>query len=213
MTQFSKTEYGLPIDQSFATPAAPERLELASKALREHGHDVRIVDDADAARELVLGMLPTDQMIFTSTSETLRKSGITEAIDNGERFTSVRERLATMDDATRKRQLGAAPDVVVGSVHAITEDGRMVIASATGSQLGPYAAGARRAIWVVGAQKIVSDLETALRRIETYSYPLEDARARLAYGAPSSIGKILIINRENAPERTTVVLMRAPLGY
>jgi hypothetical protein len=111
------------------------------------------------------------------------------------------------------RRLGAGPDVVIGSVHAVTETGELVIASATGSQLGPYAAGAGKAIWVVGAQKVVPDLEAAMRRIQFYAYPKEDARAREATGKPSSISKILIIQKEIMPDRGTVVLIRETIGF
>lgn len=89
----------------------------------------------------------------------------------------------------------------------------MVAASATGSQLASYAAGARTAIWVVGAQKVVPDLDTALRRIRTYSLPRESQRAQEAYGFPSMIGKILIFEREALPDRGTVILLREAIGF
>src|SRR5205814_82466 len=105
------------------------------------------------------------------------------------------------------RRLSAAPDVMLGSVHAVTESGALLAASMSGSQLGPYASGAGRVILVVGTQKIVSDLEEGLRRINDYSFPLEDARAQAAYGIRSAVNKVLIINREIVPERFTVVLV------
>ena len=93
------------------------------------------------------------------------------------------------------RTLAASPDYVVGSVHALTEDGSLLIASASGSQLGPLVSGAGHVILVIGAQKIVSDVATGMRRIYEYCYPLEDARARRAYGVPSGVNNILIINK------------------
>ncbi|MGH9920012.1 MAG: LUD domain-containing protein [Nitrososphaerales archaeon] len=120
-----------------------------------------------------------------------------------------------MDRSTQRaemRKLGAAPDVVVGSVHAITEDGRVVAASASGSQLGAYVSGAGKVIWVVGSQKVVPDIETAMRRVQLYAYPKEDIRAREKYGMPSAVLKILTLNGD-WPGRTTVVLVREPVGY
>ena len=89
----------------------------------------------------------------------------------------------------------------------------MLAASSSGSQLAPYAGGAGRVIFVVGTQKIVSDLEEGLRRIEEYAFPLEDARAMEAYGINSGINKVLIINREVVPGRITVVLVDEVLGF
>jgi hypothetical protein len=107
----------------------------------------------------------------------------------------------------------ARPDVVVGSVHAVTEEGEVVIASATGSQLGPYASGAGTVIWVVGSQKIVPDLDEGLRRVREYVLPLEDRRTREIYGGPAFIGKLMIVSREQRPGRIVVILVRELLGF
>ena len=111
------------------------------------------------------------------------------------------------------RALGARPDVVVGSVQAVTEQGEVVAASASGSQLGPYASGAGKGIWVVGSQKVVPTLEDAMRRVEEYALPLEDARAWLAYGQNSFIGKVLIFYREYLPDRINIILVKEKLGF
>jgi hypothetical protein len=111
------------------------------------------------------------------------------------------------------RLLAASPDYVVGSVHAATEGGSLLIASASGSQLGPLASGAGHVIVVVGGQKIVTDIETGMRRIREYAFPLEDARARQVYGVPSGVNNILIINRVVAPDRVTAILVKERLGF
>ena len=107
----------------------------------------------------------------------------------------------------------AAPQVMLGSVHAVTETGSLLAASSSGSQLAPYAAGAGRVILVVGGQKIVADVDAGLRRITEYAFPLEDARAMEAYGMHSGVNKVLIINREVVPGRITVVLVDEVLGF
>lgn len=203
-----------PFDPSFAAAAGPEQLDRAAAGLTGRGYTVHIVDAPDEARTLVLNLLPKDKGIFTAYSETLRHAGITAAIDDEDAFISVRRRIAESGGGFAEQvRLGAAPDVVVGSVHAVTEAGEMVAASASGSQLAPYAAGALSAIWVVGAQKVVPDLETAMRRIRTYSLPLEWDRIRLSRDSDSFIGKILILEREALPNRGTVVLVREPIGF
>jgi len=210
------TRFGLPIDYAFEVPVPEKRLQAAARALRKNGFQVEVVDTPEDARKLVDGILPEGKSIFTGSSETVRLSGLDEDINRSGRFKSVRQELAKMDRNTQFRdmvRMGAAPDVIVGSVHAVTEDGRMVVASASGSQLGPYATGAEKVVLVVGAQKVVPDLETAMRRVETYSYPKEDTRMREAMGRPSSLAKILIFNRELAPGRTTVVLVRKAIGF
>jgi L-lactate utilization protein LutC len=121
-----------------------------------------------------------------------------------------------MDRATRLAEiwrLMSTPDVIVGSAHAVTETGSLVVASASGSQLPGYAGAAMRAIWIVGAQKVVPDLSTALRRVEDHCQPLESARAQEAYGRPSAINRLLILNAEPSPGRGTVLLLREAIGF
>src|SRR5206468_3322319 len=91
--------------------------------------------------------------------------------------------------------LDAAREAVLASVHAVSRDGTLVIASASGSQLASYAWGATNVIFVVGAQKLVPNLEAARKRIIEHSLKLEDARAYAAYGQNSRVGKILEIRQ------------------
>jgi hypothetical protein len=198
------------LDETFAQPAPPEQVDRTAAGLQARGFAVHVVETADAARKVVLDLLPTDRSIFTAASETLRLSGLAAAIDESPEYLSVRRQLAGRELSVPERiKSGATPDVVVGSVHAITEDGIMLAASASGSQLAAYAAGAPTAIWVVGAQKLVADLDTALRRIRTHSLPLEWDRGQ----RPSAIGKILILERELIAGRGTVVLIREAIGF
>src|SRR5215468_459157 len=200
----------------FADPAPAERLERAATALTAHGFTVEILDDAAAARTRVKDLIPEGASVFTGASETLRLSGIEEDINTSGRYDAIRPRGLAMDRATQMdeiRRLLASPDVGVGSVAAVTETGSLVVASASGSQLTGYAGGAARAIWVVGAQKVVPDLSTALRRVEDHCLPLESARAQAIYGKPSAINRLLILNAEPHPGRGTVLLLREAIGF
>ena len=200
----------------FADPAPAERLERAAAALTAHGFTVEILEDAAAARARVKDLIPEGSSVFTGASETLRLSGIEEDINASGRYRAVRPRVLAMDRVTRAddiRRLLASPDVAMGSVAAVTETGSLVIASASGSQLPSYAGGAARAIWIVGAQKVVPDLSTALRRVEDHCLPLESARARVAYGQPSAVNRLLILNAEFLPGRGTVLLLREAIGF
>jgi hypothetical protein len=169
-----------------------------------------------AARACVKDLIPEGVGVLTGASETLRRSGILADINDSGRYDAIGPRGVAMDRATQMneiRRLFASPDVIVGSVAAVTETGSLVVASASGSQLPGYAGGAARAIWIVGAQKVVPDLNTALRRVEDYALPLESARAQAAYGQPSAINRLLVLNAEPYPGRGTVLLLREAIGF
>jgi L-lactate utilization protein LutC len=200
----------------FADPAPAQDLERAATALTAHGFTVEILDDAAAARTRIKDLIPEGASVFTSASETLRLSGIDEDINTSGRYRAVKPEVLAMDRVTQAddiRQLISTPDVVLGSVAALTETGSLVVASASGSQLPAYAGGAARAIWIVGAQKVVPDLDTALRRVEDHALPLESARAQAAYGQPSAINRLLILNAEPYSGRSTVLLLREAIGF
>ncbi|MEU0835957.1 LUD domain-containing protein [Streptomyces sp. NPDC005969] len=200
----------------FAAPASAERLDRAIAALRANGFTAELLDDAAAARARIKDLIPEGAGVFTGASETLRLSGIAEDIEAGDRYQAIRPRVLKMDRATESdqiRRLAAAPDVFVASVAAVTETGSLVIASASGSQMPASAGGAARAIWVVGAQKVVPDLSTALRRVEEHSLPLETARAQAIYGQPSAVNRLLVLNAEPQPGRGTVLLLREAVGF
>lgn len=200
----------------FADPAPAQSLERAAAALTANNFGAEILDGAAAARARVRELIPEGAGVFTSASETLRLSGIDADINTGGRYRAVRPRILAMDRAAGAdeiRRLVAVPDVVVGSVAALTETGSVVVASASGSQVPAYAGGAARAIWVVGAQKVVPDLPAALRRLEEHALPLESARARAAYGQPSAVNRLLVLNADLHPGRVTVLLLREAIGF
>ena len=200
----------------FTEPAPAERLERVAAALTANNFAAEILDDAAAARARIKDLIPEGASVFTGASETLRLSGIEADINTSGRYQAIRPRVLAMNrdsDADGIRRLLASPDVAVGSVAALTETGSLVIASASGSQLPGYAGGAARAIWIVGAQKVVPDLSTALRRVEDHCLPLESARAQVAYGQPSAINRLLILNAEYLPGRGTVLLLREAIGF
>jgi acyl-CoA hydrolase len=208
-----------------SAPAVPDRftalpderaLQAAVVALEEHGFSVEVVSDLDAARQAVLARIPEGSSVMTNTSVTLTETGIADAInEGGSRWESARNKMFALDFATQAQEMkaiGGQPDYALGSVHAVTRDGTLVIASASGSQLASYAWGAANVIFVVGAQKLVPSLAAAHERIYQHSLPLEDVRAQAAYGQHSQVAKVLEIHTE-LPGRIHVVLIRQQVGF
>ena len=204
------------LPSEFAQLASDEQLSRAAASLDAHGITTMIVDSGAEARTEVRSLLPDGSEVYNNTSRTLEAIGVAEDIERSGRYQALRLRLYQMDREMQRREmrtLAASPAYVVGSVHAVSEDGSLFIASASGSQLGPIVSGAEHVIFVIGGQKIVRDLATALRRIHEYCFPLEDARARSAYGVPSGVNNILIVNRVLLPQRMTAILVRERLGF
>jgi acyl-CoA hydrolase len=200
---------------TYTAPASTEELDALAERLRERNFEALIVDTAEEARQAVLDRIPEGVTIHSGKSKTLDDLGISQVLMESERYDFLRAKLYMMDRQTQAReirQLGSAPDLMLGSVNAITKDGQLVVSSATGSQLGPYASGAGQLILVVGSQKIVKDLDEALARIKDYIQPYEDQRLRQQAGIGTILARILILERDFRPGRTTIVLVREAVG-
>ncbi|HUE09069.1 MAG TPA: LUD domain-containing protein [Acidimicrobiales bacterium] len=200
----------------FSRLSSMERLNSVALALTRNGFQAQAVETGAEARQIVAALLPEGAEVFNNTSRTLESIGVADDIERSGHYEPLRLRLFQMDremQAREMRVLAASPEYVVGSVHAVTEDGSLLIASASGSQLGPLVSGAAHVILVIGGQKVVTDLDAGIRRIYEYSLQLEDQRAREAYGMPSGVNNILIMNKVVVPDRVWAILVHETLGF
>ncbi len=202
--------------EEYAKQATDEKIERTSKALEANGIQTLIADTGADAKRLFLELIPEGSEVFLSSSVTLEQLGIVADVDQSGKFDAVRPRMYAMNRETQGREIRkliSAPDFAAGSVHAVTEDGHVLIASASGSQLGPYASGAGRVIWVVGAQKIVKDLNDGLRRLNEHVVPLEEEHMQQLYKVGTAVNEMLIVNRATRPGRITMILVKEELGF
>lgn len=200
----------------FGELASDEQIERTIQALKANGIEALVVENADEARRLFFERVPEGAEVFLGASVTLETLGIKDEIDSSGRYNALRPKMRAMDRATQGREirkLGAGPDYAAGSVHAVTENGQVLIASNSGSQLGPYVFSAGKVIWVVGAQKLVKDLDEGMRRLEEYIVPREEVHMQQLYNANTYSSKILIVNREIKPGRITMIIVKEELGF
>ena len=201
--------------EDFATAVSEEIIQRVAQRIRERNIEVIVVDDGEQARKIVLERIPEGAEVHSAKSQTLKDAGIFDIINDENRYNAIRPRYLKMDRKTQAREIRkliSAPDYMLGSVNAITEEGILVLTSASAGQMGPYASTAGKVILVVGSQKIVPDLETALKRIHAYVLPWEDAQLRQVLKIGSFVGKTLLIEREGVEGRMTVILVRQPIG-
>ncbi len=197
--------------------ASNEVITQTIENLKKNGIQATVVENGAEAKDFVTKMIPEGAEVMTMTSVTLDTIGLAGELNESGKYDSVKAKLMKMDRKTQSREMqkmGAAPEWAVGSVHAVTSEGEVVVASNTGSQLPAYAYGSDHVIWVVGIQKIVKNREEAMKRLYEYVLPLESERARKAYGTEgSNVSKMMIFNREVNPARIQVVLVKESLGF
>lgn len=200
----------------FSEIVSDEQIARTAQALEANGIKTLIAESAEDAKRLFFELVPEESEVFLGASVTLETLGIQEEVDKSGRFDALRPKMFAMNRETQGREIRkliGAPDYAAGSVHAVTEDGHVLIASNTGSQLGPYASGAGKIVWVVGAQKLVKDLNEGMKRIEEYVVPLEEEHMQSLYKVSTAVSKLLIINREIRPGRITMIIVKEQIGF
>ncbi len=200
----------------FSEIASSEQIQRTTQALEANGIKTLIAENAEDARRLFFELVPEGSEVFLGSSVTLETLGIQSEVDTSGRFDALRPRMFAMNRETQGREirkLVGAPDYAAGSVHAVTEDGHVLIASNSGSQLGAYSTSAGKVIWVVGAQKLVKDLNEGMKRIEEYVVPLEEEHMQSLYKVSTAVSKLLIINCEIRPGRITMIIVKEKVGF
>src|SRR5215217_7499923 len=212
----TKVHSELDPNQEFAKLASDEQIERTVEALEANGIHAIVAANGEEAKRIFFELVPEGAEVFLGASVTLETIGVKDVIDKSGKYEAIRPKMFAMNRETQGREirkLGGAPDYAAGSVHAVTEAGQVLISSKTGSQLGPYASGAGKVIWVVGAQKIVKDFNEGLKRIQEYCYPLEDVHMHQLYNTGTDINKILVVNAEFRPNRITMIIVKEQLGF
>ena len=197
--------------------ASSEAVARAVQALKARNIEAIVVADGAAALEKLKELVPGGSQVMAVTSETLDSIGYTRYVAESGAYDSIAATLqaaATPEErAELSRTLATSPEYVVGSVQAVAETGEVVVASASGSQLGSYVFGAKHVVWVVGAQKIVPTREDALARTYGYAFQRHQEWSPAHGHGPSSMGKVTIFESERRPDRTTMLFVNESLGW
>lgn len=203
-------------NQKYSTLAKNQQIKKTVAALSKNGFKTEVVGNKEEARRKALELIPRDSEVFIMTSQTLDTIGLASEINESGNYDAVRPKLWSMDRNTQAKEmakLGATSDWTIGSVHAVTEAGQVLVVSQSGSQLPAYAYSSRNVVWVIGTQKIVKNIDEGIKRIYEYALPLENERAQKAYGFGSGVNKILIINKEIKPDRIHIIFVKEKLGF
>ncbi len=205
-------------NNKFTTLADQSTIDLTINSLNKNQINSFVVDTNAEAIKKAISLIPEGSEVMTATSKTLEKLGLDTHFNDSGKYNSVKSQLKKLDrekDGLTMQKLGAAPEYVIGSVHAVTQDGKVIIASGSGSQLPSYSYGAPNVVWIVSTKKIVKDVEEGLDRIHTHILPLEDKRMKEVYGpeAGSTPRKILIVNAEINPNRINLIFVKEDLGF
>jgi L-lactate utilization protein LutC len=205
-------------DMKWAELADEDTVKRTSEALRARGVRVEFLQTREEALKRIVELIPPGAEVMTGSSTTLKEIGFVDLLKGGNHlWNNLKDAIFKEKDPLKQMELrkrSVSAEYFLGSVHAVTQLGEVIIASNTGSQLPSYAYSSNNVVWVVGAQKIVLNLEEGMRRVKEYCLPLEDKRMKQTGFTGSAIGKILIFEREAMPNRKiTLIFVNEKLGF
>ena len=201
----------------FTKLASKDTIKKVSKALGPRGIKADFAETKEDALKKLTGMIPAGAELMTGGSTTLEQIGFVDLLKSGKhKWVNLKDSILAEKDEKKQAELrkkSIASQYFIGSVHAVTHEGQVLVASASGSQIPSYAFSSDNVIWVVGAQKIVPTLEDGFERISECCFPLEDKRMKSVGYPGSTIGKILIFEREIMPRKLTMIFVNEKLGF
>jgi len=194
-----------------------EVVEKTAKAIENRGIRVILAGNASDALSVLKKVIPEGAEVMNGSSTTLIEIGYEDYISENRSGWKLMHEVITAENNDDKRaelrRKSVASEYFVSGANALSQTGEIVACDATGSRVGAWPFAAGHLILVAGINKIVPSLEDALNRVRQYAYPLENARAKRAYGTPSIIGKCVILSHEKNEGRIILILVKEALGY
>lgn len=193
-------------------------IQKVMSSINNRGITSELVNTKEEALKRLIELIPLNAEIMTAGSTTLEEIGFINLLKSGKhKWKNLKDELLSEKNQLKQEELrkkSVTAEFFIGSVHAVTEKGEVLVASASGSQIPAYSFSSDNLIWVVGIQKIVSNLDEGFKRIREYVFPLEDRRMKNAGYPGSTIGKILLFEREIMPNRKiTLIFVNEKLGF
>ena len=204
---------------NYTTLADAETVKKTVNGLNARNIEAEAVNSAAEALERIKALIPKGASVMTGASTTLNQIGFTDLLKSGDHgWNNLKDAIEAEKDPAEQMKLrrgSVLADYFLGSVHAVAQDGQLVIASNSGSQLPSYAYTSPNVIWVISTQKIVPTLEDALRRLEEHVIPLEDARMKSVGMGGTKLNKLLIFKGEPTytGRKMHVIFVNEALGF
>ncbi len=199
--------------------ATDETLTKVVAALHERNIEGIVVDNQAAALEKIKELIPAGASVMNGSSTTLQQIGYIDYLKSGTHgWNNLHDGILAEKDPGKQamlRKQAVLSDYYLGSVHALSEEGELLIASNSGSQLPHIVYTSPNVLFVVSTQKIMPTLEAAQERLLTHVVPLEDQRMKDAGMGGTKLNKLVSFFGEPTytGRQLKMILVKEKLGF
>ncbi len=203
----------------YTTLASKEVIEKTVASLTTNHFMPEVMATKEAALAHIKEIIPKGASVMNGASLTLQQIGFIDYLKDGSHgWNNLHAAILAETDAAKQsdlRKMGVISDFYLGSVHALSQTGELVIASNTGSQLPHLAYTSPNLILVISTEKITPTLTDAIKRLEEHVIPLENTRIQALYKIDTTYAKTLILHKENPSlgRKVHVLLVEEKLGF
>lgn len=203
-----------------------ERLERTMKALARNKMKPYFVQSHEELHSLIRELIKNDKLITAGGSMSLKESGVTDMLMNEYKGIYIdRSEGNDREEVEEIMRKAFVSDTFLCSSNAITEDGALYNVDGNGNRVSAMIFGPKQVIVVAGTNKIVKDIDEAVKRVETIAAPKNTVR--LDCGTPcTKTGECVHCNsekriccsyvtlrRQRIADRIKVIFVDESLGY
>lgn len=202
------------------------KLKKTKSALQRNGITAYVAMRAKDARTKALSLVKKGAVVGLGGSRTVSEIGLLDALRKGNyRLLDQYDPSLSRNEAMEQRKEGTHATYFVSGTNAVTEDGKLVNVDGLGNRLAGFCFGPEKVIIVVGRNKVVPDVQSAIDRVRNVAAPMNAKRFGLKTpcvktgrcsdcSCPDRICNImLIIEKQRIKDRMSVILVNEDLGF
>jgi hypothetical protein len=204
---------------NYNTLATKEIIDETIKNLAVNNVEGIFVETGKDGLEKIKELIPVGASVMNGASVTLEQIGFVDYLKEDKTgWNNLHKGIIDEKDTAKQmtlRKHAVLSDYYLGSVHALSQTGEFIVASNSGSQLPHVVYTSPNLIFVVGAQKLVPNLEEGMKRLNDYVIPKEDIHMMEKYKMHTYPSKILIFKRESAfaQRKVRMIIVNESLGF
>lgn len=207
-----------------------KRIFHCGEALKKNNFEPYQADNAEHALQLFKENIIPDIEVASASwgdSLSLKETGILDHLkaDNSVKFIDTFEPGIPRQEIMERRRQALLVDLFLTGSNGVTEDGCLVNLDMVGNRVGGITFGPRFVVLVIGRNKIVKDLESAMARIKSFAAPMNAIRHEgwktpciktsfcMDCKSPDRICNTWVITQKSYPKkRIKIILVNQDLG-
>lgn len=201
------------------------RVDDTIKALNKHHFPTFVVENVQELQSLVSSMIQDTEQVSVGGSVTLDETGILDMLRKRNINFMEHDTTLSKDIQAQRQRMAFSSDTYLCSVNAVTEQGELYNVDGNGNRVAAITFGPKQVLLIVSTNKIVRDMDEAVRRVQEIAAPANCLRLQKATPC-AKVGHCMecqsndricathvVMNWQKIENRIKVIFIKEPFGY